>query len=988
MAQKRSRYQSSKVVSKSPSDHGNVRPFEACHLGWGNNDILAVKSPSTSLEGGPKPVKKARKKRQTEVVASTVTTDESPAAVSLEERDDSELQPRNQLAREILANLNKFPHCILLTRVGQFYESYFEQAVEVAALLDIKLTTRKWDGQRIHMCGFPLMHLDKHMKALIQHHKRFVAMCEEFPKFVAGARYFERRVVRVITPGTLIDESFLNPYENNYLLAVHGDADVIDANGVGSLDQKKIGLAWIDISTGDFLSKLSSLDTLRDDLVRINPREIVLDHRLQGLPSHPVRTILEEEDSFVSYAHLPTTKEPPLGEDHPNAGHEATASDDITEQTDDNNSTAPTISYTPQEENAFNLVTAYLHGNLLENMPTLNLPNREGNDGRMRIDAHTIKALEIRESMKEGGVKGSLLSTVKRTVTSSGSRLLGRWLCSPSTSLHEINARQTLVAFFHARPHFYIEDAGRIVQKFLLGKGGPNDLMALGNTIKAWGSVRQLVEDERRFEMQEVPHLSSQDWASIDALMSRLSELSSVQQRVDLAFRKEIDDSESDSEGANDEELVEPGGAKIRTAWKFGHDKWLINPAFSEELTTLHENLKNYLWQREQKELELQRRFNAPSLTLRTSPAYGMHVHLAKKREQGELNKAEAFISIAESGTTKCYFNQEWSHLGARIVETAQALEIAERDACELLRNEVNEHAPQLRRNARIVDELDVTLGFAQLAKEMNFVRPEIRDDHSYYVENGRHPTVELGLLTSGRVFTPNTTQMTPESRLHIITGPNMAGKSTLLRQTALIAILAQTGSFVPADSATIGLVDQLFSRVGAKDDLFHGRSTFMVEMMETAEILRKATPRSLVIMDEVGRGTTVKDGLAIAFATIHHLLTVNRCRALFATHFHELADMLGYTGQQENPAGSGVFKDVTFFHSDVQDIGDDRFAYSYRLKAGINRDSHSLKVAQLAGLPAKCLTIASATLDCLKHGEKSTRQEESMVHSEFWTTT
>ncbi|KAG5221412.1 DNA mismatch repair ATPase msh [Salix suchowensis] len=369
-------------------------------------------------------------------------------------------------------------------------------------------------------------------------------MCEEFPKFVAGARYFERRVVRVITPGTLIDESFLNPYENNYLLAVHGDADVIDANGVGSLDQKKIGLAWIDISTGDFLSKLSSLDTLRDDLVRINPREIVLDHRLQGLPSHPVRTILEEEDSFVSYAHLPTTKEPPLGEDHPNAGHEATASDDITEQTDDNNSTAPTISYTPQEENAFNLVTAYLHGNLLENMPTLNLPNREGNDGRMRIDAHTIKALEIRESMKEGGVKGSLLSTVKRTVTSSGSRLLGRWLCtyfthpnvispnssisyqgSPSTSLHEINARQTLVAFFHARPHFCtslrvalkdIEDAGRIVQKFLLGKG---DLMIL------WPS---LVEDERRFEMQEVPHLSSQDWASIDALMSRLSELSSV----------------------------------------------------------------------------------------------------------------------------------------------------------------------------------------------------------------------------------------------------------------------------------------------------------------------------------------------------------------------------------------------------------------------------------------------------------------------------
>lgn len=282
------------------------------------------------------------------------------------------------------------------------------------------------------------MHLDKHMKTLIQHHKRFVAMCEEFPKFVSGARYFERRVVRIITPGTLIDESFLNPYENNYLLAIHSDADLNDTSGAGSSALNRIGLAWIDISTGDFLSKLSSLDMLRDDLVRINPREIVLDHQFQGLSSHPVRTILDEEDSFVSYAHLPTAaKKPPLNEEHLNTGHDATASDDITEQTD-SNSTTPSIIYTPQEENALNLVTAYLHANLLENMPTLNLPNREGNDGRMRIDAHTIKALEIRESMREGGVKGSLLSTVKRTVTSSGSRLLGRWLCMYSTCFNVI----------------------------------------------------------------------------------------------------------------------------------------------------------------------------------------------------------------------------------------------------------------------------------------------------------------------------------------------------------------------------------------------------------------------------------------------------------------------------------------------------------------------------------------------------------------------
>jgi DNA mismatch repair ATPase MutS len=246
-------------------------------------------------------------------------------------------------------------------------------------------------------------------------------------------------------------------------------------------------------------------------------------------------------------------------------------------------------------------------------------------------------------------------------------------------------------------------------------------------------------------------------------------------------------------------------------------------------------------------------------------------------------------------------------------------------------------------------------------------------------VVNGRHPTVELGLLTSGRVFTPNTISLNPASQLHIITGPNMSGKSSVLRQTALIAILAQAGSFVPADRAQMGIIDKVFSRVGAKDDLFRDRSTFMVEMLETCEILRRATDRSLVIMDEVGRGTTVKDGVAIAFATVNHLYSVNKCRALFATHFHEVADMLGYN---DDAAPATAFENIGFFCTDVDETDvrsrwlpvplipthlsdqDGHFAYSHRLRPGVNRNSHGLKVARMAGMPPAAVEIASRALE------------------------
>jgi len=336
------------------------------------------------------------------------------------------------LAIEILNNLAKFPHCILLTRVGQFYEvrctcsldelgslfplqSYFDQAIEVARLLNIKLTSRVWDKQTIAMCGFPLIHLDKHLKVLVQQNKRFVAMCEEFPRYSPHGQKpeFDRRVVRVITPGTLIDEPFINQYENNYLLSISND---------GAMDgSSSAGLAWIDISTGEFFTKTTSREALKDDLARICPREVVLDVKLRDHFSHPIRQLLLDEGYFISYA---TPSQDSLVKDSPVT---IVTANDLTKLEGD--SASIPSAYSPEETSAIKVLTDFLHANLLEHMPRLSMPSREGSVERMQIDSHTIKALEIRESTREGGTTGSLLSVVKRTVTRGGTRLLVRWLC-------------------------------------------------------------------------------------------------------------------------------------------------------------------------------------------------------------------------------------------------------------------------------------------------------------------------------------------------------------------------------------------------------------------------------------------------------------------------------------------------------------------------------------------------------------------------------
>ncbi|TFK57401.1 hypothetical protein OE88DRAFT_1691084 [Heliocybe sulcata] len=934
---------------------------------------------SATLEAPPEGKRTRRRRRKTVVpnleveevnneVVPPLVQEEVPVRVEPKTATPANITPRTQLAAEILQNLARFSHCILLTRVGGFYESYFDQATEVARLLNIKLTTRSWSGQRVLMCGFPCMHLDKYLKALVEQNNRFVALCEEFPRDSAlGAKGgFERRVARVVTPGTLIDEAFLDPYENNYLLAI-GIAD-------GDPSCVELGLAWMDVSTGEFSTGVSSLDALRDNLTRISPREVVWDSTIDL--KHPARQILAEEGYFVSLAKpkiIPGHVTPVLAKD--------ANADDLTDS--ESLSCADGSSLTAHEDSAVALLTTYMRTNLMDHMPSILQPNRDKPESRMQIDAHTVKALEIRERIREGGTAGSLMSIVNRTVTSGGARLLSRWLCSPSASLKEIHARQSLVAFFHDRPSLRedltitlneVADTTRIIQRFLASRGVISDLTSVSSTVSTWTSIVKRLELEKKMEERERADFRIEDWASLDLLLSRIRDLQHVADHINsaiLSTRAAVDETEPEDSDVTSEEALEPGWGNTFSELIHGVSaRWSIHPEYSDSLRSLHRKLQDLLARKNTLEEELQRTYKAPSLTLRSSPGQGMHVHLSRKKHQAEIGEDSLLVPISESGTTKVYFLQEWSLLGADILDTVGEIQAAEREAFEGLRTEVNSYSTVLRRNARVIDELDATLSFATLAAELNFVRPVVTEEPIYAVTNSRHPTVERGLLTAGRVFTPNSVQIEPSSRLQIITGPNMAGKSTLLRQTALITILAQAGSFVPAESATIGIVDRLFSRVGARDDLFRDQSTFMVEMLEASEILRRATSKSMVIMDEVGRGTTVRDGLAVAFGAVCHLYSQNRCRALFATHFHELGDMLGYA---EDHRGSGAFKDIAFFCTDVDETEDGHFAYSHRLRPGINRDSHGLKVAQLAGMPNFALGIARGALTRLNADQNVT---------------
>ena len=795
----------------------------------------------------------------------------------------------------------------------------------------------------------------------------------------SGGLQFDRRVTRTITPGTLIDENFMDPYENNFLLALHSidsdrsfdaltekslPAELTQGSVPPAMISTRIGLAWLDLSTGDFFTHTTTLGTLASAVARIGPTEIVLSSGLQTSLQEGIMSTLEQQRDLVTYhaTHLSDTSvlswTPMLEAEVP---------------------VKTKSTFSGEEVAAGSLLLAYVKDRLQGLGIKLQPPVRRQDKETMSIDRNSMRALEVLGTSKEGlgGGKGSLLHTVRRTVTKSGTRLLRDWITSPSMSLPVINARLDLVSQFLYDRIFRENitnmlrrtfDSQRLVQKFSMGRGDADDLISLLRTIEATnGIARTLQKQIQPSEIQSEPEINGKQLLhSLQTLSGRMSLdgpnrlaalISASIDEDGLLESHRIQDTEDadmismaqevlQTQGSIEDQAAMPRVARSKMKRKATleqdaeeQDTWILRRNASLILETLHEALDGLIQDKASLTLRLRDEFGAQSLTLRWTPGLGYICHVKGAKDvSNSLKTSVAARDVKTTKSTRSFHHTEWSSLGSRIDQAKQRIRAEEQRVFQQLREQVVQNLVKLRRNAAVLDELDIGCSFAVLAEEQKFVRPVLNLGRDHKIIGGRHPTVTLGLEEHGRAFVSNDCLIGEKERIWLITGPNMAGKSTFLRQNALISILAQVGSFVPAEYAEIGLVDRIFTRVGSADNLFRDQSTFMVEMMETSTILNQATPQSFVIMDEIGRGTTPEDGIAVGFACLHHLYYKNRCRTLFATHFHSLADM------------TRDFKHLACYCTDVAEGPGSSFSFIHRLRKGVNRSSHALKVARLAG--------------------------------------
>ena len=829
------------------------------------------------------------------------------------------------------------------------------------------------------------------MKILVQDLNKYVAIVEEYPvnqstnEKTKDGHKFERRVARVVTPGTLIDEKFLDPDKNNFLLAVHFDKTVDDTAVSGGqlkppkLEDEKVGLAWLDLTTGDFFTQVTTRTLLPSSLARIGAREVLIDERLSNLRKQEIEVLVNNDhrlltahnnaSEFVSMSDWNSILESPV--------HDRVESE-----------------FTPEEKHAGHRLLDYVRNRLQGQDLTLKPPMRKEVTNALSIDRNSLRGLEVLETARDGLGKGSLLHAVRRTTTKSGARLLRDRLVSPSASLPEINERLDLVSSFKIDTRLrdrLIEqlaktfDVQRLVQKFTLNRGDADDMVSLTRAIDATTSVQSLLQSNINDNGRGG---SLANVASLQRLLDRieLSGPTELGQQIANAIDEEglnqkhrLEEDEASNVAAEvqnvilnsqDPDEIEAMPVKVksnkRTEMKEQdleiEEPWIMRRSASETLGRLHDILDELKQEKTTLTQDLKKGVDIELVNLKWTAGLGHIVHLKSNKPALRTfvqDKLHGRI-VGSTKSTMSFYYTEWSRLGGRIDQAKVHIRNEELRIFSNLRHEVIKNLIQLRRNAAVMDELDVACSFATLAEEQSLVRPNVNTGLTHKIVGGRHPTVKLGLEESGRNFISNDLFLGESERIWLVTGPNMAGKSTFLRQNALISILAQVGSYVPAEHAEIGLVDQIFSRIGAADDLFRDQSTFMVEMLETAAILKHATQRSFVIMDEVGRGTTPEDGTAVGYACLHHLYHVNKCRTLFATHFHALADM------------TEDMKHLGRYCTDVLEDSSGSFSFVHKLRAGVNRRSHALKVAQLAGLPEPALEVARVVLRQLlaeKHG-------------------
>ena len=816
------------------------------------------------------------------------------------------------------------PDCLLFYRMGDFYELFFEDAEIASRALGIVLTKRgKHLGRDIPMCGVPIHRSDEYLHKLIAQGHR-VAVCEQIedpaearkrgPKSVV-----QRDVTRLVTPGTLTEDTLLDANRNNYLLALTRARVSTDS------DKGCFGLAWIDISTGEFRIAVCEPASLAAEIARLEPGEIIVSDALYADP-----------ELAAYFRALPAVT--PLTRD---VFDGATAERRLT----DYFAVATTDAFgmlSRLELTAAAACITYVERTQLGKRPPLSPPLRESAGATLAIDQATRSNLELTRTLT-GERRGSLLAAIDRTVTSAGSRLLAQRLAAPLTDPATIAERLDSIAMFMADSGLRGDVRGRLdaapdlaraLSRMVVDRGGPRDLAAIRDGILAASA------------------LAARFAGRTDTPAEMLGTIAALR-RPDPALAKEL------TAALGDElPLFRRDGGFLRA----GYDAAL------DEARALRDESRRVI-------AGLQARYADDTgikiLKIRHNNVLGYFVEVTAQHGDKLMAPPHnaAFIHRQTLAGQVRFTTAELGELEAKIANAADRALAIELEAFTRLAALVTKETAAIKTAAEALAMLDVSSSLAQLAVERNYLRPEVDDSLAFVIEGGRHPVVEQALAEDGQPFVANDCDLSPSpkiaadeaaaGRIYLLTGPNMGGKSTFLRQNALIAVLAQMGSFVPARRAHIGIVDRLFSRVGAADDLARGRSTFMVEMVETAAILNQAREHSLVILDEIGRGTATFDGLSIAWATIEHLHETNRCRSLFATHFHELTALSAKLPRLFN-ATARVKEwrgDVVFLHEVV---------------AGVADRSYGIQVAKLAGLPPAVIDRAKLVLAKLEAEDRT----------------
>lgn len=798
------------------------------------------------------------------------------------------------LMKQYIEMKGKHPDAILLFRVGDFYETFSEDAITASEILGITLTRRaNGSAQYVELAGFPHHALDTYLPKLVRAGKR-VAICEQLEDPKLTKKLVKRGITELVTPGVSINDNILNHKENNFLAGIHFGKNIC-------------GIAFLDISTGEFLTAEGNYDYIDKLLNNFGPKEVLFERskRKQFEEHFGTRFFTFELDDWIFT--------------------EDAATDRLLKHFETKNLKGFGVHTLKNGIIAAGSLLYYLDITQHKQISHITALSRIEEERYVRLDKFTVRSLELLNTMNEGGK--SLLDVIDRTTSPMGARMLKRWIVFPLKDIRPINERLDIVEYFFKEPEIkeeidqqlsLIGDMERLISKVAVGRISPREVVQLKVALSAIEPIRDICIRSGEPVLQSIGE--------------QLNPCSLIRDRIE----KEIN--------PDAPTLVNRGG--------------IICKGVNTELDELREmsySGKDYLLHIQQREIE---RTGIPSLKISFNNVFGYYIEV---RNTHKDKVPEEWIRKQTLVNAERYITQELKEYEEKILGAEEKIITLETRLFNELILALNEYIPAIQHDATQIARLDCLLSFAKIAKENRYIRPEINDSLEIDIKEGRHPVIEKQLPPGESYITNNVLLNNDTQQIIMITGPNMAGKSALLRQTALIVILAQIGCFVPAEAAHIGVVDKIFTRVGASDNISLGESTFMVEMNEAADILNNISNRNLVLFDELGRGTSTYDGISIAWAIVEHIHEHPRAHAktLFATHYHELNDM------------EKTYKRIANYNVSVKEI-DNKVIFLRKLVKGGSEHSFGIHVAKMAGMPQSIVKRAG---DILKQLESNNRQ-------------